>query len=426
MIRRSGSRRLAALAVSAALCCGLLAAGAGCTNPSSDPTRAEWSERKEWRERKESSKSRQLLGVDVRITVRDPDRAHARAAIDEAMAAAAEAAGLLLAEYPGSEIDILQRAPSRLWIEVATTTGETLLEALRIAEDTEGAFDPTFPPLLTLWGLRGGRSPEVPRAFEIDMALRRVDWTNIELEFDRAHQVRRLGRRTELDLGGLARGTLLDVAVERLRALGVPAGRASTLRQHAVYGGSRNRPWRIEVLARSLRPDGRDEPAGVISMVEGGLAVASRGAGVLAADGTLIHDRFDPRTGRPADSTRWTAIRATRASAAAGYADAVFAMGDEGPDFVAARDALEAVIAFDAREPFVSSGMTFHTSRPYQPQRSPPGAAAGHAIGAAQCSGRARPSSGCGASTPSRFANVGAMSTVAAGPVTCPAATPGP
>jgi thiamine biosynthesis lipoprotein len=350
MIRRVRSPRIARPAVALALRCALLAAAGGCTNPGSDPALPEWSE------------SRQLHGVEVRITIRDADSRRAIAAIDAAMAAADEAANLLLAEHPGSEIDILQRAPSRLWIEVSPTTGETLLEASRIAEDTDGAFDPTYPPLLTLWGLRGARSPDVPRAFEIDMALRRVDWTDIEMEFDGAHQVRRRTRRTELDLGGLARGALLDAAVERLRALGVPAGRASTLRQHAVYGGSRQRPWPIEVLVRSQRMDGMDEPAGVVALAEGGLAVASRGAGIVSSNGTRIHDRFDPRSGQPADATRWTAVQAARASTAAGYADAVFAMGDEGPHFVAARDTLEAIVAFDERDAFVSSGMTFYPS----------------------------------------------------------------
>jgi thiamine biosynthesis lipoprotein len=303
--------------------------------------------------------ARSVHGVEVRVTARDADEARARAAIEEALSAAAETGALLLAERPASEIDILMRAPSHLWIEVSPATAEALLEASQIAEATDGAFDPTFPPLLTLWGLRGGREPRVPRAFEIDMTLRKVDWTDIELEFDGSPLVRRMSRRTEIDLAGLARGAMLDAAVERLRAAGVPAGRASTAREHAVYGGRQNRPWPIEVLVRSRAASGADARVGRVQLVEGGLAIASLGPTLVAADGTQIHDRFDPRTGHPARGTQWTAVTAERASTAAAYAAAIFAMGEEGPGFVATQSALRAVVVSDSGEIFVSRGVEF-------------------------------------------------------------------
>ena len=277
----------------------------------------------------EWQRTRWIFGVEVTVTVRDADAARANAAMAEALDEAEQVASRLFVERPGSEIDILLRVPSHVWIEVSEITRNALLEAEEIAYDTNGAFDPTFPPLLTLWGVGGKRPPRAPRAFEIDMTLRRVDFTDIEVEVEEGSQIRRLSRRTELDLGGLARGTALDSALGLLRGIGVPAAHMATPDQHAVYA-SDGHPWTLAL------------GEAVVRLRTGGLAVARRGEIVATIDGTAIHDRFDPRSGRPASEARWVAVRAESASTAAGYADAVFAMGREGRAFVENRPVIEA------------------------------------------------------------------------------------
>lgn len=304
------------------------------------------------------AESRSVHGVQVSVAVRDADEARAREAIDLGFAAAEETAGKLLAGLPGSEIDILEHVPSHLWLEISPVTYEALKEAARIAEETGGAYDPTWTPLLRVWGLRGKGVPRVPRDFEIDMALRRVDWSDIELSDEGGLQARRLSRRTEIDLGGLARGEMLDAAIAQLRLAGSPAGRASTEREHAVFGGTRRHPFAISISIR-----GQEEPAGVAEILEGALAVASRGTAIETAGGETIHDRFDPRRGRPATGARWVAVATSRASASAAYADALFAMGEEARAFSEARHDLRAAIALEDGSLWVSPGLVVRERR---------------------------------------------------------------
>jgi thiamine biosynthesis lipoprotein len=298
----------------------------------------------------EWAEERPVHGVSIEISVREADETSARAAIDAAFATAEEVGQLLLASHPGSEIDILAKVPSHLWLEVQPTTYAALTLAMEIAETTDGAYDPTWKSLLRVWGLAGRGPPRVPRDFEIDMALRRVDWTDVELSDEDGLQARRLNRRTALDLDGLAEGAIVDAAVARLRELGVAAGRASTRDQHAFFGGSPSQPWSIAVFAL-------DATVAHAKVAEGGLAVVSRGALVVADGGAEIHDRLDPRSGRPADDSLWVAVTAERASASAAFAAAIFAMGAKAPDFVAAHGDLRAATATSDGESWASPGM---------------------------------------------------------------------
>jgi len=332
-VRRRGSRTGS---VASRLLLVLLAAGsaAGCTGASgSHAPPAEWSD------------TRIVHGVEIVVAVRHPDETAARAAIATALSAAEEIGGRLLAGVRGSEIDILVHVPSHVWVEISGTTYEALSQAFEVAEATDGAYDPTWPPLLDLWGLAHGDVPHVPRDFEIDMMLRRVDWTNVEVTDEEGLQARRLGMRTQIDLGGLARGAMLDAAVAQLRLAGMAAGRASTRDEHALFGGTRAQPWRIPL------------PEGNALLREGALAVAQRGAPIETASGDTIYARFDPRTGRPAAASRWAAVATARASTAAAYADAVFAMGAEGRAFVKDRRELLGAIENDDGILWVSRGL---------------------------------------------------------------------
>jgi thiamine biosynthesis lipoprotein len=311
-----------------------LAAAAACSLPFAAPP-SEWHE------------TRVIHGTPVTIAVRDPDEGAARVALETAFEAAQEIGSRLLDGVRGTEIDILVHVPSHVWVEISRTTYDALLDAFEVAEATEGAYDPTWPALLAVWGLADDREPHVPRDFEIDMALRRVDWEDLEVDDQEGLQARRLSRRTEIRLGGLARGAMLDGAVAQLRLAGVRAGRASTPDEHALFGATRRHPWRVEL------------PEGAALLRNGAIAVARRGPPIETANDGPIHDRFDPRSGRPAEGSRWVAVASQRASRSSAYADAVFAMGRDGPAFVAERSELLAVIEAEDGSRWVSEKLGY-------------------------------------------------------------------
>lgn len=345
------------------LCASIAALGTASCASTEAPALPEW------------NASALLDGVSVHLTARDPNEERARAALAAALGEARRTGERIRAQHEGSEINVLLLVPSHIWIEISDATGDLLREAFDVAEATDGAYDPTYPPLLKLWGLLPGGTPETPRAFQVDSILRRVDWNDIELKRNKHYFVRRINRRTEIDLGALGRGAMLDAALASLSAAGVPAARASTVREHAAYADDTGLTWSVDVLVRSQAPDGGNVRIGSVELHDGAIAVASRGPVHKVADGKPIHDRFDARTGYPATGIRWVAVHATGASEAGAWADGVFAMGPGARAFVETREArqasqepgsnappplLGAVIQLEDGKPWVSAGLAFH------------------------------------------------------------------
>jgi thiamine biosynthesis lipoprotein len=108
---------------------------------------------------------------------------------------------------------------TRRWIPISAELYEVLHCAVRISESTDGAFDPSVGPLVALWrtARQTGRLPDPP---SVEAARARVGWRSIRLDATRrAIRLERAGMR--LDLGGIAKGYILQEARRILRSHGV-------------------------------------------------------------------------------------------------------------------------------------------------------------------------------------------------------------
>lgn len=118
---------------------------------------------------------------------------------------------------PTSEIRRLAERPGE-WVPVSAPLYSVLEAAVTIATVSDGAFDPTVGPLVLLW--REARtSGKLPSDSAIARARRLVGWRAIELDVTRrAVRLQRAGMR--LDLGGIAKGYILDSARTVMRSHG--------------------------------------------------------------------------------------------------------------------------------------------------------------------------------------------------------------
>ena len=130
-------------------------------------------------------------------------------------------------------LDVVDRSMS-LWKESELTrlnrAGEArvspelqavLEHALEVAAASEGAFDPTVEPLVRAAGGFGGTRRSLTSA-ERERLLAHVGARHVHL--DRASGSVRLDPGTALDLGGIAKGFAVDLALRALRAAGAESG----------------------------------------------------------------------------------------------------------------------------------------------------------------------------------------------------------
>ncbi len=171
-----------------------------------------------------------------------------------------------------------------------------LVDALALAADTGGGYDPTVGPLVNLWGFGpDGVRSQAPAREDIEAARARVGWQR--LRFDPQTRALTQPGGVYLDLSSIAKGHAVDRVAERLQILGID-GYLVDIGGDLRAGGVKpdGSAWRIGVE----RPiPGTREIHTIIEVQD--IAVASSGdyRNLFVADERHYSHTIDPRTGYP-------------------------------------------------------------------------------------------------------------------------------
>lgn len=105
---------------------------------------------------------------------------------------------------------------SNEFVSVSDETLALIVRAMEYCEKSSGRFDITIYPVSSLYDFS---SSVLPDKNEIDLALKKVNYKNIEIE-DKKVRLKDSG----LDLGGIAKGYMADEMVRHLKENGVKKG----------------------------------------------------------------------------------------------------------------------------------------------------------------------------------------------------------
>ncbi|MFP4508887.1 MAG: FAD:protein FMN transferase [Spirochaetota bacterium] len=258
------------------------------------------------------------------------------------------------ANYDNTEILEVNRNAGRAPVPVSDDTAQVVREGIRWAEITNGAFDISIAPLITLWGI-GTPEERVPTPEEIESRVSLVAYDEIDVSDEPGIYLPRDGMA--IDVGGIAKGYAVDEAARVLREAGV---------NHALvdFGGDifalgtrvDGNPWRIGVQHPSSN---RQELLAVIELVDQAVVSSGDYERFFERNGIRYHHIIDPETGTPSRSglTSVTVI-GPDAMGADALSTGVFVLGlEEGMALVETLPDYEAVIATSDRRIHVSSGM---------------------------------------------------------------------
>jgi len=257
------------------------------------------------------------MGMEVRMVLHAPDEATARRA---GMAAFATIAALdqRLSDYrETSDVRAIERAAPEA-IHVHPDVLDVLTRAMEVARASDGAFDPTVAPLVALW-----REARAVRRLPSDAALTSarglVGWRRVEL--DAANGTVRLPEAgMRIDLGGIAKGFVLQRALATLRDHGVVVAMIEAGGDIVTGDAPPNTDgWRVQVSAAC-------ESKGLSSE-----ALATSGASVqfVEIDGVRYSHVVDPRTGRGLTTHHTVHVRAPDGATADAWATALSVLGGE-------------------------------------------------------------------------------------------------
>lgn len=247
--------------------------------------------------------------------------ARAPAAIDAAFTAIHRVDGLMSTYKPASELSRLNRDGHARWVPLSPDTYGVLARARAWARASGGAFDPTVGPLVRAWGF-DGPSPAIPAPAALAAARGQVGWRHLQLDPRCGARFARPGMAC--DLGGIAKGTAIDLALAAMRRAGATRARVDAGGQQGFWGPPGSR-WRVAIAD----PRAEAEVLAALTVGVGSVATSGDAERGFWQEGVRYGHVLDPRTGRPARAAWSVTVVAPTGEMADALSTALAVMGPE-------------------------------------------------------------------------------------------------
>lgn len=163
--------------------------------------------------------SQPLMGTRFSVVCYAEDRASAEKAVEAAFAKTEEVNAVASDYLPESELSLLSSKPIGVPVPLSPLLFDLFDHSRRIAEATNGAFDPTLGPMTKLWRetRSSGRLPDRER---LAAARAASGWRHFTLD-PQARTITLLRENMAFDLGGIAKGYAADLMLKTLAEAGI-------------------------------------------------------------------------------------------------------------------------------------------------------------------------------------------------------------
>ena len=187
------------------------------------------------------------MGLPFRIVLYAPDKTSADAAAEAAYARIQQLNDILSDYDTDSELSRLsQTSGSGRAVPVGPDLWHMLELSQQVARETDGAFDITCGPVISLWR-KARREKQLPDSGKLTEALHAVGYQKLRLD-PKSHTAELLVPYMRLDLGSLAKPYAVDEALRVLREHGIRAALVAGSGDMAVSEAPPGqRGWRIEL-----------------------------------------------------------------------------------------------------------------------------------------------------------------------------------
>ena len=200
---------------------------------------------------------------------------------------------------PESELSRFNAANAGSWVATSNDTQSVIAAALRVSQQTKGAFDPTVGPVVDLWGFgSAGAEQQLPSEADIAAAQRIVGFSKIETRLDEPAVAKQIGG-LRLDLSGIAKGFGVDQVAELLDQQGVDNYLVEVGGELRSKGkGPSGKLWRVGIERPTGMPGDLQK---VVDLKDEALATSGNYRIFFEHDGQRYSHIINPQTGRPVD-----------------------------------------------------------------------------------------------------------------------------
>jgi thiamine biosynthesis lipoprotein len=246
-----------------------------------------------------------------------------------------------------SEISLLNKAITNQKITISESTAEILELSKQIYVKSDGAFDITNKPLITLWQ-NAEKEGKQPPEDEIATARAISYIDSISVSEDTAWKD---SDTTVVDLGRIARGYAAERAVDILQIGGFKGGMVDLDGDMKCFGPSLNsEKW--DVVIYNPFDLTKQQILMTLFVTDKGVCTSKDFQITSTVDGKSYSFNIDPRTGYPLDPVPLVTVIADSAAVADAWSTAFSVLGVDGFSKLLKSDGIDAMIVTGSPEKF--------------------------------------------------------------------------
>ena len=223
---------------------------------------------------------------------------------------------------------------------------QLLSTAQALSQQSNGLFHPGLGNLIQLWGFQHDEAPTGPPPSSSKIQA----WLDQQETMDKLllenNNAKLASGEMKLDLGGFAKGLAVDLAIDRMKELGINNAIINAGGDLRAIGSKGDKPWRIGVRD----PRSNNILASIETQGDESIFTSGDYERFFMHNGQRYHHLLDPRTGKPAQKTTSVTIIHPDAITADAAATALFIAGPEQWRTVAKQMGIEYIMLIDDKQ----------------------------------------------------------------------------
>ncbi len=294
--------------------------------------------------------ARPLMGTEVSVYLWSDDPEAGRQALEEVFNEASRIDRLMSTYKDASEISKINREAAERAIEASKEMFTLLRRAIEISELTEGAFDITYDSVGQHYDFRERQRPDdntvASEVENIDYRLLVLDEDTLTVYFAQPG--------VRINLGGIAKGYVVERGVEILRSRGIEHAAVTAGGDTRLLGDRRGRPFMVGI--RDPRKEG--EVAIRVPLENEAISTSGDYERFFDEDGVRYHHIISPATGAPAAGVHSATVFGPDAVITDALSTSVFVMGVErGLNLIGTLADYESIVIDAAGKVYYSDGL---------------------------------------------------------------------
>jgi thiamine biosynthesis lipoprotein len=278
-----------------------------------------------------------IMGTKVSVELWEADESAANTAGNAVMAEMRRIDALMSPYIETSELYRVNARASIAPVKVSSELLKVIEKAQFYSRLSGGAFDVSFSSVGQFYDYRAGSKPDQQ---QLKASLPAVNYKSIRLDRNNS-TVTFLKPGMNIDLGGIAKGYAVDLAIDKLTELGVESAIVTAGGDSRILGDRRGTPWMMGIR----HPRKKGEFAIKIPLENTAISTSGDYERFFMEGDKRIHHILNPDTGKPAKHIQSVTVITPRAIDSDALSTTVFVLGvEKGLKLINRLDGVDAMI----------------------------------------------------------------------------------